>query len=75
MLGPKFEHIRVVQQIGSGRTKGDVVCDWMVFAINSNIFVIHCNYGFNRWSLDRGQKTINPLIPINSPIQPTVDGL
>ena len=35
-LGPKFENIRVVQKIGSGRIKGDVGCDRMVFAIHSN---------------------------------------
>ena len=38
MLGPNSENIKVVQQIGSGRTKGDVGCDRMVFAINSNLF-------------------------------------
>ena len=30
------ENIRVVQKIGSGRIKGDVGCDQMVFAINCN---------------------------------------
>ena len=35
--GPTFENIRVVQKIGSGRIKGDVGCDRMVFAIKSNL--------------------------------------
>ena len=37
ILGPNFENIRVVHQIGSGRIKGDVGCDRMVFAINSDL--------------------------------------
>ena len=37
-VGPNLKNIRVVQQIGSGRTKGDVGCDRMVFAINCNLF-------------------------------------
>ena len=41
----------------------DVGCDRMVFAINSELFLIKCNAKFNEWSLDQGQKTINPLIP------------
>ena len=63
MLGLNFENMRVVQKIGSGRTKGDVGCDRMVFAINSDLFLIKFNSQFNKWSLDQGQKTINPLIP------------
>ena len=38
--GPNPENIRVVQKIGSGRMKGDVGCDRMVFAINSDLFLI-----------------------------------
>ena len=63
MLGPKFENIRVGQKIGSARIKGDVGCDRMVFAINSDLFLIKLNYCFNKWSLDQSQKTRNPLIP------------
>ncbi len=48
ILGPNFENIRVVQKIGSGRTKGDVGCDRMVFAINSNLFVIQFSSFFNK---------------------------
>ena len=62
-LGPHFENIRVVHNIGFGRIKGDVGCDRMVFAINSNLFLIQFNSFFNKWSLNQGQKTINPLIP------------
>ena len=40
ILSPNLENIKVVQQIGSGRIKGDVGCDRMVFAINSNLFLI-----------------------------------
>ena len=65
-MGVILENIKVVQQIDSGRTKGDVGCDRMVFAMNSNLFSIHFNYVFNKWSLDRGPKTRNPLITINS---------
>ena len=39
ILGQNLENIKVVQKIGPGRTKGDVGCDRMVFAINSNLFV------------------------------------
>ena len=41
----------------------DVGCDRMVFAINSDLFLMKFNSKFNEWSLDQGQKTINPLIP------------
>ena len=58
-----FENIREVQKIGSGRTKGDVGCDRMVFAINSDLLLMQFNSFFNKWSLDQGQKTINLLIP------------
>ena len=63
ILGPNFENMRVVQKIGSGWIKGDVGCDRMVFAINSDLCLIQINSFFNKWSLDQGQKTINPLIP------------
>ena len=63
ILGPNPENIRVVQKVGSGRITGDVGCDRMVFAINSNLFSIESNSFFNKWSLDQSQKTINPLIP------------
>ena len=45
-----------------GGQKGDVGCDRMVVAINSNLFLKHNSF-LNKWSLDQGQKTINPLIP------------
>ena len=62
LWGHFSEHIRVVQQIGSGRIKGDVGCDRMVFAINPDLFLIEFHSKINKWSLDQGQKTINPLI-------------
>ena len=62
-MGPNLENIRVVQKIGSKTKMWDVGCDRMVFAINSNLFLIKFNDFFNKWSLDQGQKTINPLIP------------
>ena len=40
----------------------DVGCDRMVFAINSDLFLIEFNYKMNKWSLDQSQKTINPSI-------------
>ena len=71
-FGPKFENIRVVQQVGSKTKMWDVGSgkDRMVFAINSDPFGIKLNSTFNKWSLDQGQKTINQLIPIKFPIQP-----
>ena len=63
MLGPNFESIRVVQKIGSRRTKGDVGCDRMVFGINSDLVIIELTSFFNKWSLNPDQKTIHPLIP------------
>ena len=60
MFGPNLKSIRVVSQNGSGRTKGDVGCDRMVFAVNSNLSSMNFNSVFNKWYLDRGQKTINP---------------
>ena len=45
-----------------GGQKGDVGCDRMVFAINSDLFFIEFDSKNNKWSLDQGQKTINPLI-------------
>ena len=45
----------------------DVGCDRMVFAINSDLFLINFISKFNEWSLDQGQKTINPLIPYQFP--------
>ena len=44
-------------------TKGDVGCDRMVFAINSDIFVIVFNSKFSKWSLDQVQNTINLSMP------------
>ena len=61
--GHFFENKKVVQKIGSGRIKGDVGCDRMVFAINSDIFSMNFDLFLNKWSLDQGKKTINPLIP------------
>ena len=45
-----------------GGQKGDVGCDRMVFAINSDLFLIESYSKINKLSLDQGQKTINPLI-------------
>ena len=61
ILGPNIENIRVVQKIGSGRIKGDVGCDRMVFAINSDLCALKINSFFNKWSLDQGQKTIKTI--------------
>ena len=61
--GHFFENKRVVKKVGLGRTKGDVGCDRMVFAINSSLFLMKFNPQNNKWSLDKGQKTTNPLIP------------
>ena len=61
MLGPIFEKIKVVQQLGSGRIKGDVGCDRMVFAINPVSFFMKSNSFFDKWSLDQGQNTINTI--------------
>ena len=33
------------------------------FAIKYNLFLIQLNSFFNKWSLDQGQTTINPVIP------------
>ena len=63
ILGPNPENITVVQKIGSKTKMWDVGCDRMVFAINSNLFLIKFNSFFNKWSLNLDQKTINPLIP------------
>ena len=60
ILGPNSENIKMVQKIGSGRTKGDVGCDRMVSAINSDLFLIKFHLSFNKWSLDQGKKAINP---------------
>ena len=59
-LGPNPENIKVVPKIGSKTKMWDVGCDRMVFAINSDLFLIKFNLFFNKWSLDQGQKTINP---------------
>ena len=58
-----FENVRVVKKICSMTKKWHVGCDRMVFAINSDLFLIKSNSKFHKWSLDQGQKTINPLIP------------
>ncbi len=60
ILGPNPENIRVVQKIGSKTKMWDVGCDRMVFAINSNLFLIKFNSFVNQWSLNLAQKTINP---------------
>ena len=52
-----FENIRVVHKIGSKTKMQDVGCDRMVFAINSDICLIHVNSKSNNLSLDQGQKT------------------
>ena len=44
MLGPNFENITVVPQIGSKPKMWDVGCDRMVFAINSDLFLIKLNH-------------------------------
>ena len=56
-----FLHRRVVQKIGSGTKMWDVGCDRMVFAINSNLFLVQFNSFFDKWSLNLGQTTINPI--------------
>ena len=45
-----------------GGQKGDVGCDRMVFAISSGLLLIEFDSQNNKWSLDQGQKAINPLI-------------
>ena len=45
-----------------GGQKGDVGCDRMVFAINYDLCLIEFDSKIHKWSLDQGQKTINPLI-------------
>ena len=48
IFGPNPENIRVVQNSGSGRTKGDVGCDRMVFAMNSNLVLVELNSTLNK---------------------------
>ena len=60
VLGYFFQDIKVVPKVGSKTKMWDVGCDRMVFAINSNIFLIQMNSIFNKWSLDQIQKTLNP---------------
>ena len=62
MFGSYLENLRLVQQIGFRTKMWDVGCDRMVFAINSALLLVLFNSKFNKWSLDQGQKTINPLI-------------
>ena len=62
ILGPNFENIKVVQKSGFRMIKGDVGGDRMVFAINSDLFLVEFDSKINKWSMDQGQKTINPLI-------------
>ena len=59
-MGPNLENIKVVQKMGSKTKMWDVGCDRMVFAINADLFAIEFYSFFNKWSLDQGQKTINP---------------
>ena len=47
ILGQNPENIGVVQKVGSKTEMWDVGCDRMVFAINSNLFLIQFNYFFN----------------------------
>ena len=65
-FGPKIENRREVPQNGSGTKMWDVGCDRMVFAIKSDIFLIKFNAEIIKWSLDQGQQTINPLIPLSN---------
>ena len=51
-----------------------VGCDRMVFAINSNLCSIKFNSTFDKWSLDQGQKTKNPLIPLLVPLRDALGG-
>ena len=60
-FGSKFGKYKNSQKNGSKTKMWDVGCDRMVFAINSKLFLIEFNSFFNKWSLDQGQKTINPL--------------
>ena len=62
-MGPNLENIRIVQKVGPKTKLWDVGCDRMVFAINSDLVLIHFNSFANKLSLDQGQKTINPSIP------------
>ena len=66
-FGSYSENITIIKQIGSKTKMWDVGCDRMVFAINSDPFLIKIHPTFNKWSLDQGQKTINPLIPYYFP--------
>ena len=74
ILGPNFENIRVVQKVGSETKMGDVGCDRMVFAMNSDLLLIKFNSFFNKWSVDQGRKNINPSIPNEFPIFSLVIG-
>ena len=53
--------------MGSKTKMWYVGCDRMVFAINSNLFLIKFDSFFNKWSLNLYKKTINPLIPLFNP--------
>ena len=63
ILGPDFENIRVVQQIGSKTKMWDVGCDRMDFAINSDLCLIRFDSKFSKWSLDQCLKTNFLLVP------------
>ncbi len=47
--------------LGFGRTKGDVGCDRMVFAMNSNICLTQIDSTFNGWSLQINIRRPNKL--------------
>ena len=44
--------------MGSETKMWDVGCDRMVFAINSDLFLIHFDSKSNKWSLDQGVTLI-----------------
>ena len=74
-VGPFRVHslkfITVVPKIGFETKMWDVGCDRMVFAINSDLFLIKSDSFFDKWSLDHGQKTINPLNLFRVPVEDT----
>ena len=53
ILGQNLENIRIVQKVGSETKMWDVGCDRMVFAIHSDLLLVHFDSEFDKWSLDR----------------------
>ncbi len=52
----------------SGRTKGDVGCDRMLFAIHSDMCLIKCNENLNEWFWTRVKRIQIHEFPMNFPI-------